>query len=107
MRLHRFRHTVGTLLAAEGRGNIQIMRQLGITQEKTLQRYIDKKGNQKIITGNVDAISKGLPDMVNRADKKVNDDSATMKLILQAAENLTDSTSKALIMALAGVIRVE
>lgn len=45
--------------------------------------------------------------MVNRADKKVNDDSATMKLILQTAENLTDSTGKALIMALAGVVQVE
>lgn len=30
-----------------------------------------------------------------------------MKLILQAAENLTDSTSKALIMALAGAVQVE
>ena len=67
MRLHRFRHTVGTLLAAEGREIIQIMRQLGITQEKTLQRYIDKKGNQKIIAGNVDAISKGLFGMLNQS----------------------------------------
>lgn len=105
MRLHRCRHTVATLLVAEGRETPQIMQQLGITEEKTLQRYIDEPGHQKIITENVEAISKGLLDMVNKADKKVNDDSATMKLILQVAENLTDSTSKALIMALAGAVQ--
>ena len=105
MRLHRCRHTVATLLVAEGRETPQIMQQLGITEEKTLQRYIDEPGHQKIITEHVGAISKGLLDMVNKEDRKVNDDSTTMKLILQAAENLTDSTSKALFIALAGGVQ--
>lgn len=101
MRLHRFRHTVGTLLAAEGREIVQIMRQLGITQEKTLQRYIDKKGNQKIITGNVDAISKGLTDMINSSVKNsVN--SATVPSMQARIKDLTDSERATLIMALVG-----
>lgn len=104
MRLHRFRHTVGTLLAAEGREIIQIMRQLGITQEKTLQRYIDKKGNQKIIDGNVDAISNGLLDMLNQSGK-ISVDSEAMQTILSAAGKLSDSNAKALFMALAGVVQ--
>lgn len=55
MRLHRCRHTVATLLVAEGREILQIMQQLGITEEKTLRRYVDEPGNEKIIAGNVDA----------------------------------------------------
>ena len=104
MRLHRFRHTVGTLLAAEGREIIQIMRQLGITQEKTLQRYIDKKGNQKIIAGNVDAISKGLFDMLNQSEE-ISVDSVAIQTILKAAKGLDDNNAKAFIMALAGMVR--
>ena len=103
MRLHRFRHTVGTLLAAEGRGNIQIMRQLGITQEKTLQRYIDKKGNQKIITGNVDAISKGLSDMLNQS-AQLSVDSIDIQTILKAVGKLDNNNAKALVMALTGAL---
>lgn len=104
MRLHRFRHTVGTLLAAEGREILQIMRQLGITQEKTLQRYIDKKGNQKIIAGNVDAISKGLFDMLNQSGQ-VSVDSDAIQTILNAAGKMDNTSVKAFIMALAGVIQ--
>ena len=103
MRLHRFRHTVGTLLAAEGRVNIQIMRQLGITQEKTLQRYIDKKGNQKIIAGNVDAISKGLSDMLYQT-RTVHVNNEAVQTILKIAEGLSDNNAKAFIMALTGAL---
>lgn len=103
MRLHRFRHTVGTLLAAEGREIIQIMRQLGITQEKTLQRYIDKKGNQKIIAGNVDAISKGLSDMLYQT-RTVHVNNEAVQTILKIAEGLSDNNAKAFIMALTGAL---
>ncbi len=105
MRLHRCRHTVATLLVAQGRELLQIMQQLGITEEKTLKRYVDEPGNEKIIAENVDAISKGLSDMINRANKKAVDNDETMKLILSAAENLTDDRTKALILALAGVVQ--
>jgi len=104
MRPHRFRHTVGTLLAAEGREILQIMRQLGITQEKTLQRYIDKKGNKKIIEGNVDAINKGLFDMLNQSGQ-VSVDSEAIQAILNAAGKLSDNNAKTFIMALAGAIQ--
>lgn len=103
MRLHRFRHTVATLLVAEGRENMQIMRQLGITQEKTLNRYVDKKGNQKIIAGNVNAISKGLSDMLNQSGKPPVDKEA-IQAILNAADKLSDSNTKAAIMALVGAV---
>lgn len=103
MRMHRFRHTVGTLLAAEGREIVQIMRQLGITQEKTLQRYIDKKGNQKIIAGNVGAISKGLSDMLNQSEQiSVDGDAIQMILKLNAEGKLSESKAKDVIMALVG-----
>lgn len=103
MRLHRFRHTVGTMLAGEGREVLQIMRQLGITQEKTLQRYIDKKGHNKIIAGNTDAISNGLSDMLRQSEKMASDKVA-MQTILKAAEGLSDSNAKAYIMALSEMI---
>lgn len=80
------------------------MRQLGITQEKTLQRYIDKKGNQKIIAGNVDAISKGLFDMLNQSEE-ISVDSVAIQTILKAAKGLDDNNAKAFIMALAGMVR--
>ncbi len=106
MKLHRCRHTVATLLVAEGRELLQIMQQLGITEEKTLKRYVNEPGNEKIITGNVDAISKGLSDMINRTDKKDVDNDMTLKLILSAAENLTDDRTKALIMSIAGTTQM-
>ena len=104
MRLHRFRHTVATLLVAEGRGKMQIMKQLGITQEKTLQRYVDEQGNQKIIAGNVDAISKGLSDMLNQSEQ-VAVDSTDIQTILKAVGKMDNNNAKALIMALAGAIQ--
>jgi len=82
----------------------EFMRQLGITQEKTLQRYIDKKGNQKIIAGNVDAISKGLFGMLNQS-KEISVDSVAIQTILKAAKGLDDNNAKAFIMALAGMVR--
>lgn len=103
MRLHRFRHTVGTLLAAEGREVLQIMRQLGITQEKTLQRYIDKKGNKKIMDGNVQAISKGLSGMIGQ--ESTSTENPVLQAILQEAEGVTDDKAKALISCLLGMIQ--
>lgn len=38
--LHQIRHTVGTMLAEDGRSEVQIMHQLGITQSSVVQRYI-------------------------------------------------------------------
>lgn len=99
MRLHRCRHTVGTLLAAEGREAIQIKRQLGITQDSTLKRYVDKKRNQKIIDGNVQAISRGLSPR-----GPVNTESVLVQAILQEAEKLTDNRAKVLINSLAVLI---
>lgn len=96
IRLHRCRHTVGTLLAAEGREIIQIKRQLGITQDSTVNKYIDKKRNQKIIEGNVQAISRGLSKK-----EEVNTENALVQAILQEAEKLTDSKAKMLIKSLA------
>ena len=99
VRLHRCRHTVGTLLAAEGREVIQIKRQLGITQDKTLDKYVDKSGNKKIIEGNVQAISRGLAQK-----EPVNTENALVQAILQEAEKLTDSTAKMLINSLAVLV---
>ncbi|MDE6280264.1 MAG: hypothetical protein K2M15_00460, partial [Oscillospiraceae bacterium] len=83
MRLHRCRHTVGTLLAAEGREVLQIKRQLGITQDQTLDKYIDISRNKKIIEGNMQAISRGLSPK-----ESVNSENALVQAILQEAEKL-------------------
>lgn len=105
MRLHRFRHTVGTLLAAEGREVLQIMRQLGITQEKTLQRYIDKKGNKKIMDGNTQAISEGLSDLIGHEPNST--PKPDLQEILQKAEGVTDDTAKIVIKSLLEMIQRE
>lgn len=107
MRLHRLRHTVGTLLAAEGREVLQIMRQLGITQEKTLQRYIDKKGNKKIMEGNVQAISQGLSEIVGQKVPKesTDNDNSILQTILEQAESLSDSKTKVLISSLLKMVQ--
>ena len=105
MRLHRFRHTVGTLLAAEGREVLQIMRQLGITQEKTLQRYIDKKGNKKIIDGNAQAISEGLSDLIGH--KPNSTPKPDLQEIMQKAEGVTDDTAKIVIKCLLEMVQRE
>lgn len=99
VRLHRCRHTVGTLLAAEGREIIQIKRQLGITQDSTVNKYIDKKRNKKIIDGNMQAISRGLSKK-----EETNTENALVQAILQEAEKLTDSTAKMLINSLAVLV---
>ncbi len=106
IRLHRLRHTVGTLLAAEGREILQIMRQLGITQEKTLQRYIDKKGNQKIMDGNVQAIQKGLSGIIGKKeDHGDNAENATLQALLKEAESVTDSKAKEIISCLLEMVQ--
>lgn len=109
MRLHRFRHTVATLLAAEGREVYHMMRQLGITQEKTLNNYVDKKGNKKIMDGNVYAISKGLSEIVGEKprERSIDTDNPIIEAILKEAEGLTDSKAKALIKALVELRRGE
>lgn len=99
MRLHRCRHTVGTLLAAEGQEVIQIKRQLGITQDTTVNKYIDIKRNKKIIDGNMQAISRGLSPK-----EPVNTENALVQAILQEAEKLQDNTAKVLINSLAVLV---
>lgn len=105
MRLHRFRHTVGTLLAAEGRETIQIMRQLGINQEKTLLRYIDKKGNKKIIDGNTNAISQGLAEIIETHTGNSGAENAIRQTVLQETLKPLDSSTMAVINGLLGVVQ--
>lgn len=98
MRLHRCRHTVGTLLVAEGRTNIQGMKQLGITQDKTYLRYTEASINEKIMSGNVQAIRRGL------SEKEVPKTKETIiQELLQEADKLTDSTAKLIIKSMAMV----
>jgi len=94
MRLHRCRHTVCTLLVAEGREIVQIMRQLGITQEKTLLRYVDKKANKKIIEGNTQAISAGLSGMMKgeqNTEEAVSSEKNIVKKFIEDAAGLTEA----------------
>lgn len=109
VRLHRIRHTVGTLLAAEGREVLQIMRQLGITQEKTLQRYVDKKANKKIMQGNVLAINKGLSDVVGIEDKGEvgTAKDRLLQVLLKETEGISDSKVKALTSCLVDLLQGE
>lgn len=106
MRLHRFRHTVGTLLAAEGRETIQIMRQLGINQEKTLLRYIDKKGNKKIIDGNKNAISQGLSEIICETGKKDSGiETPALQSLLDGALSRYDSGTMSAITGLLEIVQ--
>lgn len=95
MRLHRFRHTVATILASRGQEVLQVMRQLGITQENTLQRYIDQKANDQIISSNTQAISQGLSDMIGQesSDTKKPD----LQDIMKETESITDDRAKVVI----------
>ena len=71
------------------------MRQLGITQENTLQRYIDQKANDQIISSNTQAISQGLSDMIGQgsSDTKKPD----LREIIKETESITDDRAKVVI----------
>lgn len=103
MRLHRFRHTVATILASQGQEVLQVMRQLGITQEDTLLRYIDQTANDRIISSNTQAISKGLSDMTGQ--ELTNTKKPDLQEIIKKAETITDDTAKAVISCLLELVQ--
>lgn len=103
MRLHRFRHTVATILASRGQEVLQVMRQLGITQENTLQRYIDQKANDQMISSNTQAISQGLSNMIGQGS--TDGEKPDLQEILKQAESITDDRAKEVIKYLMKLIQ--
>ena len=103
IRLHRCRHTVATLLVAEGREVEQIKKQLGITKEETLGKYIDKQGNNKIIAGNTEAISNGLHGLIEK--KADSSDQQLIDEIMEEVESMEDSKTKMMLQALLGMVQ--
>ena len=79
------------------------MRQLGITQENTLQRYIDQKANDQIISSNTQAISQGLSDMIGQdsSDTKKPD----LQEIMKETESITDDRAKVVISYLLELVQ--
>lgn len=84
---------------------LQVMRQLGITQEDTLLRYIDQTANDRIISSNTQAISKGLSDMTGQ--ELTNTKKPDLQEIIKKAETITDDTAKAVISCLLELVQDE